>query len=158
MTCDAHDGGDSPRMTTIGPKSGLKVKICLKLNNLPPQVRYHQWGPGHNIRWDRSGLAAWPLVRKRKSGHTRTEKDRPTQKNTSKPKKRSPDCFFVCFCFRFCCCFCCCFCFCFTPLLFHDLKATKEKSKTKKKPESGSGHPWPGTDSGPGSGPLSPGF
>ncbi len=34
----------------------------------------------------------------------------------------------------------------------------KEKSKRKKNQESGSGHPWPGTDSGPGSGPLWPGF
>ena len=33
-------------------------------------------------------MAAWPLVKKRKSGHTRIEKDRPTQKNTSKPKKK----------------------------------------------------------------------
>ncbi len=33
-------------------------------------------------------MAAWPLVKKRKNGHTRTEKDRPTQKNTSKPKKK----------------------------------------------------------------------
>ncbi len=34
----------------------------------------------------------------------------------------------------------------------------KEKPKRKKNQESGSGHPWPGTDSGPGSGPLWPGF
>ena len=33
-------------------------------------------------------MAAWPLVKKRKNGHTRIEKDRPTQKNTSKPKKK----------------------------------------------------------------------
>ncbi len=26
-----------------------------------PGLRYHQQGPGHNIRWDRSVLAAWPL-------------------------------------------------------------------------------------------------
>jgi hypothetical protein len=34
----------------------------------------------------------------------------------------------------------------------------KEKSKRKKNQESGTGHPLPGTDSGPGSGPLWPVF
>jgi hypothetical protein len=38
MTRDAHDGGDSPRKTTKGPKSGLKIKTALNLNNLAPQV------------------------------------------------------------------------------------------------------------------------
>ena len=30
MTRDAHDGGDSPRKTTKGPKSGFKDKNCIK--------------------------------------------------------------------------------------------------------------------------------
>ncbi len=70
-------------------------------------------------------MAAWPLVKNRKSGHTRIEKDRPTQKETSKPKKRSPDCFFIGFCF--------CFCFCFAPFLFHDLMASKLKKSQRQK-------------------------
>ncbi len=82
-------------------------------------------GPRHNIRWDRSVLAAWPLVKKRKSGHTGTEKEiGQTKRNTPKPKKRSPDCFLLlllAFAFAL-------------HLPFHDLKALKlkEKSKIKK--------------------------
>ena len=66
MTCDAHDGGDSPRKTTTGPKSGLKIKICLKSKFLPPQVHIESGsadpglgsgpksGSGLN-RWHQSG-------------------------------------------------------------------------------------------------------
>ena len=42
---------------------------------IQPGLRYHQQGPGHNIRLDWSVSAAWPLLKKGKSGHTRTEKE-----------------------------------------------------------------------------------
>ena len=119
MTRDAHDGGDSPRKTTTGPKSGLKIKICIKfkqfgssgsrrvrirasrirdsdpdLNPDPglldgispgngsvsgrwirPGLRYHQQGPGHNIRWDRSVSAALATLKEiERVANTRTEK------------------------------------------------------------------------------------
>ena len=38
MTRDAHDGGDSPKKTTKGPKSGLKKENAWNLNNFAPLV------------------------------------------------------------------------------------------------------------------------
>ncbi len=80
-------------------------------------------------------MAAWPLVKKRKSGPTRIEKDRPTQKNTSKPKKRSPDCFYICFCFRFfLLLLLLLFAFAFAlHLSFHDLEALKLKKSQRQR-------------------------
>ncbi len=77
------------------------------------------------------------------------KKEIATPKNTSKPKKKGPDCF------------CFCFCFCFAlHLSFSMVKGfkLKEKSKRKKKRSPDPGHYWPDTDSGPGSGQLWPGF
>ncbi len=121
MTCDAHDGGDSPRKTTTGPKSGLKIKICLKSKFLPPQVHMESGSAQHGsglIRWHKSGerILVWPLDPTRtalpligtgtqqtlgpdpisclwpnvgkENGQNWKEKDRPHQKNTSKPKKK----------------------------------------------------------------------
>ncbi len=69
MTCDAHDGGDSPRKTTTGLKSGLKIKICLKIkvfafsgSHRVPDLRIADPGLGSGpksgsglIRWHQSG-------------------------------------------------------------------------------------------------------
>ncbi len=89
-----------------------------------PGLRYHQQGPGHNIRWDRSVLAAWPLVKKRKNGHTRIEKEiGHSKRNTPKPKKRSPDCFFICILLLLFA----------LHLLFHDLKALKLKKNQRQR-------------------------
>jgi hypothetical protein len=64
MTCDAHDGGDGPRKTTTGLKSGLKIKICLKSKFLPPSPDPSIADPGLGsgpksgsglIRWHQSG-------------------------------------------------------------------------------------------------------
>jgi hypothetical protein len=55
MTCDAHDGGDSSRKTTTRPKSGLKIKICLKIKVFPPQV-HTESGSAHRG----SGLGSGP--------------------------------------------------------------------------------------------------
>ncbi len=97
-----------------------------------PGLRYHQQGPGHNIRWERSVLAAWPLGKEReKVAITRIEKEiGQTKRNTPKPKKRSPDSF--CFCFCVCFCFCFCLCSCFTPF-FYDLKASKLKKSQRQR-------------------------
>ncbi len=71
-------------------------------------------------RWKRK----WPILL------GKIERDSHTPKNTSKPKKRGPNCF--CFCFRFC--------FCSTPF-FLTVKGIKLKEKPKrKKNESRSGH------------------
>jgi hypothetical protein len=80
----------------------------------------------------------WPIYYDRK-------KETATPKNTSKPKKIGPDYF--------------CFCFCSTPffLMVKGIK-TKRKIKEKEKRSPDPGHYWPDTDSGPGSGPLWPGF
>ncbi len=53
------------------------------------------------------------------------KKEIATPKNTSKPKKKGPDCF--------------CFCSCFTPFFFNGQRhQTKRKIKEKEKKESGS--------------------
>ena len=94
-----------------------------------PGLRYHQQGPGHNIRWDRSVLAAWPLLKKGKSGQTRTEKEigQNRKKTHLNQRKKSGLLLLFAFALAFA------FAFCFTPF-FHDFKGikTKEKSKTKK--------------------------
>ena len=97
----------------------------------------------------------WPLSKKGKSGQTRTEKEIGQNRKKTHPNQRKKSGLLLLFAFAFAFAFA----FCFTPF-FHDFKGikTKEKSKTKKNQESGSGHPWPGTDSGPGSGPHWPGF
>jgi hypothetical protein len=64
MTCDAHDGGDSPRKTTAGPKSGLKIKICLKSKFFPPQVHSRIRGLGSGPK-SGSGLIRWHQARER---------------------------------------------------------------------------------------------
>ncbi len=80
----------------------------------------------------------WPIYYERK-------KETATPKNTSKPKKKGPDCF--------------CFCFCFTPF-FSMVKGIKTKRKIKEKEKRSPDlvHYWRDTDSGPGSRPLWPGF
>ena len=94
-----------------------------------PGLRYHQQGPGHNIRWDRSVSAAGHFQRKGKSGHTRTEKEigQNRKKTHLNQRKKSGLLLLFTFAFAFT------FAFCFTPF-FHDFKGikTKEKSKTKK--------------------------
>ena len=117
-----------------------------------PGLRYHQQGPGHNIRWGRTRLAALATVynKEKEMAITGIEKDRPTpKKDTPIPRKKSGLLLL----------FAVTFAFFFTPF-FHDFKGikTKEKDKDKEKSESGSGHSWTGTDSGPGSGPLRSGF
>ena len=77
MTRDAHDGGDSPRKTTKGPKSGLKKENTWNLNNFAssgshksPDPRNADPGLGSGpksgsglIRWHQSGeqIRVWPL-------------------------------------------------------------------------------------------------
>ena len=65
-----------------------------------PGLRYHQQGPGHNIRWDRSRLAALAIVYKEKEmANTGIEKDSPKpKKSTPKPKKEVRIAFAFCFC------------------------------------------------------------
>ena len=140
MTCDAHDGGDIPRKTTTGPKSGLKIKICLKSKFLPPQVhiesgsgliRWHQSGErilGSSLDLARTALplirtgtqhtlgpdlisCLWPTMEK-KNGQNWKEKDRPHQKNTSKPKKKRSELLFYLLLLLL------------YTFLFHDLKAS----------------------------------
>ena len=55
-----------------------------------PGLRYHQQGPGHNIRWDRTRLAALAKETiKRKNGQywDREKKGQHQKKDTPKPKK-----------------------------------------------------------------------
>jgi hypothetical protein len=73
MTCDAHDGGDSPRKTITRPKSGLKIKICLKSTFLPPQVHIRVRIRATRIRDSDPGLGSGPksgsgLIRWHQSG------------------------------------------------------------------------------------------
>jgi hypothetical protein len=74
-------------------------------------------------------LAAWPLLKKGKSGQTRTEKEigQNRKKTHLNQRKKSGLLLLFTFAFAFT------FAFCFTPF-FHDFKGikTKEKSKTKK--------------------------
>ncbi len=85
-------------------------------------------GPGPDIRRDRTQSAAWPLVEK-ENGHTRTEKDRPTQKNTSKPKKKKSGLHFYLLLLLLL--------LLLLPLLytflFHDLKALKLKKNQRQR-------------------------
>ena len=65
-----------------------------------PGLRYHQQGPGHNIRWDRSGLAALAIVynKEKEMANTGTEKEKPTpKKDTPIPKKEVRIAFAFCF-------------------------------------------------------------
>ena len=97
----------------------------------------------------------WPLSKKGKSGQTRTEKEIGQNRKKTHLNQRKKSGLLLLFAFNLAFAFT----FCFTPF-FHDFKGikTKEKSKIKKNQESRSGHPWPGTDSGPGSGPPWPGL
>ena len=91
-----------------------------------PGLRYHQQGPGHNIRWDRSRLAALAIVynKEKEMANTGIEKRKAnTKEGHTYTKERSPDCF--------------CFLllnllFFFTPF-FHDFKGIKTKEKDKDK-------------------------
>jgi hypothetical protein len=73
------------------------------------------------------------------------KKETATPKNTSKPKKKGPDCF--------------CFCFCSTPFFFNGQRhQTKRKIKEKEKRSPDPGHYWPDMDSGLDPGHLGPNF
>ena len=89
-----------------------------------PGLRYHQQGPGHNIRWDRSGLAALAIVynKEKEMANTGIEKRKAnTKEGHTYTKESSPDCF----------------CFLLLNLLFSlhlsfmTSKALKLKKKTK---------------------------
>ncbi len=140
----------------------LKIKIYLRIKIFPPQVHrasgsancksldpawtalplirtgtHHTLGPVRiSCLGQKDGKEKWPIYYDRK-------KEKATPKNTSKPKKIGPDCF----------------CFCFTPffLMVKGIK-TKRKIKEKENRSPDPGHYWPDMDSGPGSGPLWPGF
>ena len=66
----------------------------------------------------------WPRMERKMPIYYERKKEIATPKNTSKPKKRGPDCF----------CFCFCFCFCSTPFFFNGQRhQTKRKIKDKEK-------------------------
>ena len=88
-----------------------------------PGLRYHQQGPGHNIRWGRTRLAALATVynKEKEMAITGIEKEKPTpKKDTPIPKKEV----------RIAVSFCCYFCF--TPF-FYDFKGIKTKEKQRQR-------------------------
>jgi hypothetical protein len=73
MTCNAHDGGDSPRKTTTGPKSGLKIKIYLKIKVFASSGSHRVRIRALRIRDSDPGLGSGP-----KSGLNRWHQSRKT--------------------------------------------------------------------------------
>jgi hypothetical protein len=90
-----------------------------------PGLRYHQQGPGLNIRCGRTQLAALAENNKEKERPILGQrKDRPSPEEGHTCNKESPDCF---------CFFTVTFAFFFTPF-FYDIKGIKikeEKTKIK---------------------------
>ena len=78
-------------------------------------------------------LAAWPLLKKGKSGQTRTEKEIGQNRKKTHLNQRKKSGLLLLLRLLLLFAFAFAFAFCFTPF-FHDFKGikTKEKSKTKK--------------------------
>ena len=85
-----RSGPDPGLLDGISPGNGSVSGRWIR-----PGLRYHQQGPGHNIRWDRTRLAAVAIVynKEKEMANTGIEKDRPTpKKDTPYTKEISPDC------------------------------------------------------------------
>ncbi len=87
-----------------------------------PGLRYHQQGPGHNIRWDRTELAALAIVynKEKEMANTGIEKRKANTKRRTHLYQRKKSGLLLLFAFKLA--------FFFTPF-FYDFKGIKTKEK-----------------------------